>query len=221
MSNYVFFLDDSSIKSRFKNKGDYDFKFSDTEKKIDQDASKVIFLSFNDSSENKAKHLSKNESSKLYEQLESNDELKNKIKKQFLKVLEKDEIEFGKTSLCEEFIIESMHESASLTKEAINDLYIESVGHVKTLTAILIAIAHIDYEIISPNGQLMAMAAFSHSNLEVRECAVRAFEYWGNIESLKILEQTNLEPKWLQNYLEEVTEDLREELNVQACTENK
>ena len=59
---------------------------------------------------------------------------------------------------------------------------------------------------------IWSLAAFPNKNQEVKEAAIRAFESWGNLESLKILKNISLEEEWLSEYLNEVISDLNEEL---------
>ena len=62
----------------------------------------------------------------------------------------------------------------------------------------------------------MAVAALSHADIEVRECGIRAFENWGNLHSLIVLENLEVSPPWLQDYVRRVVHDLRKELNVEV-----
>lgn len=57
----------------------------------------------------------------------------------------------------------------------------------------------------------MAIAAFSHTSEEVKELGIRAFEYWANEPSLAALEHVDVGNGWLNDYLQEVIEDLRTE----------
>jgi hypothetical protein len=74
------------------------------------------------------------------------------------------------------------------TKSWLNSLFVDNFNNADILIGILRLIARIDYLSISPEGTIMALAALAHSNMQVKECGIRAFESWCSIESLKVLE---------------------------------
>jgi len=141
----------------------------------------------------------------------SGDQLeKAKIFKQGFKTrVEMDNFEFGITSAAELFIEEQLSKKPIFTKNCLNELYIENVGDEKLTLAILKVLAHSDRRSMYPVADTIAIAALSHSSLEVRECGVRAFEYWESEEALSVLEHTALSPEWLEEYKLEVIANIR------------
>jgi len=105
-----------------------------------------------------------------------------------------------------------MRENEAITKEWLNNIYNDNYGDTNLIVGLLRVVSRFSYDRISPQGMTMALAAFPHKNQEVRETAIRVFESWGNLESLKILKNISVEESWLSEYLQQVISDLKEEL---------
>ena len=130
-----------------------------------------------------------------------------------LSIIREQELEYGYESPAEQFIREKLSEAPAVAKEWLGNLFLEYFDAPDVLVALLHAISHFDYNDIFPTGQMMALAALRYQNPEVRESAVRAFENWGNSDSLlKVLRAIRFREEWLQNYVEQVVRDLEQEL---------
>ena len=125
-----------------------------------------------------------------------------------------EEFEYGIDTEADALVRRYMEPNPLLTKKWINTIFVENSADVSILIGLLRLIARLDYTEILPEGQTMAVAALLHKNTEVKECGVRAFESWGTIESLKILEDLKVGIRWLQEYIDDVVSDLRKEYNV-------
>lgn len=150
---------------------------------------------------------------------EGEDFVRNVVTK-FLRTLEFDTLEIGMNSKCEEFIRESLEVDPLHTKEALNKLFLKNINNDKVVLSILHTISHIDYDLIYPEGQTMALACFSNKDLEIREYAIRAFENWACSSSLDILESQRVSPAWLDDYRKEVIEDIKGIIDVKVSTKN-
>ena len=131
---------------------------------------------------------------------------------QIKNLIEASEFEYGNDSILDSFLGKQLRVNNLRTKENVNNLFLDNMNNPKILTGILRTISHFDESLINPNGMTMAVAALSHQNLEVKECAVRAFENWGGEASLRLLENLEVEVKWLQDYIDNVIIDIKEEL---------
>lgn len=120
--------------------------------------------------------------------------------------------EYGFDTPLDIFLKERLAENSSVTKEWLNLIFINNFSNVPIITGILRTIAHFNYSELSPNGVSMSIAALSHENSEVKECAIRTFENWVNPESLKILKSVKIHEAWLNDYLQQVISDLEGEL---------
>lgn len=141
--------------------------------------------------------------------------------KELISLILNEEFEYGIDTKADALVRRYMELNPLLTKEWLNTIFVENFASVLVLVGLLRIIARLDYTEVSPQGQTMAVAALSHKNTEVKECGVRAFESWGTIESLKILENRTVGIRWLQEYIDNVVLDLREEHDVPTHQKNK
>jgi len=132
----------------------------------------------------------------------------------FLILVAESDLEYGFSSALDTFLRERLAENALATKDWLNALFVEHFGHVAVVTGILRTVAHLEYDEVRPEGLTMALAALSHANVEVKECGIRAFESWARPECLRILEQLGGLEQWMQEYVNQVIADLKEELTV-------
>ena len=68
------------------------------------------------------------------------------------------------------------------------------------LISILKVITHSDPKVFAPMNRAVATSALSHQSVEVRECAVRAYEYWEDPTLFIDLQMRPLQPDWLEEY---------------------
>jgi hypothetical protein len=118
--------------------------------------------------------------------------------------------EYGITSNADILISEEMKKNKLATKATLNELFVNHYDNPSILIGILQVVSR--NENIYPEGCMMATAALSHKNFEVRECGIRCFENWVSEATLKILKNISTEPQWLQDYLSTVIHNIEEEL---------
>jgi hypothetical protein len=150
--------------------------------------------------------------------------LKRQFTKELIALILDEDFEYGFDTKADALVRSQMQLNALAVKSWLNWIFVENFSNIPVLLGILRIIARLDYFEVYPEGQTMAMAVLSHKNIEVQECGVRAFESWGTIESLKILENLKdrkVSTQWLQEYIDEVVSDLRKEYNVSIRQENR
>jgi hypothetical protein len=130
-----------------------------------------------------------------------------------LQLIEESSFEYGFDNEFDVFLRDRLAKNALATKQWMNEVFIENFGDSGVLVGILRALAHVDYQVVRPQGPTMAIAAFSHTDAEVRECGIRAMENWGTSECLAALESISCPEAWLQEYVTQVISDLRERLS--------
>lgn len=131
---------------------------------------------------------------------------------QLLNIVTEGDFEYGFRSALDRFLDARFSENALVTRQWLNELFVEHWKKPTIASGILRAIAHIDYEKMSPNGIAMAVAAFSHADIEVRECGIRALESWANSECLGFLKHVQCQDRWLSSYIQRVIQDIEQEL---------
>lgn len=130
----------------------------------------------------------------------------------FVSTLKSQELEIDYKNHIEYQLEELFKENDFVTKDWLNDVYIENFNDTKFLINILKIIGNFDKKLIASFGIVTAGSALSHKNVEVKEMAVRVFENWYTIQSYTFLKQCSLTPKWLNDYKDEVLLNIEEEL---------
>ena len=130
-----------------------------------------------------------------------------------------DDFEYGTDSKAHSIVKEQMTICASATKERLCRIYANNSQNPEILVGILRVIARFEPEEIYPEGQTMAIAALDHNDELVQETAIRAFEGWGGVSSLKILENATVSSDWVKEYLDGVISDLKEKYQTKQCKE--
>lgn len=118
-------------------------------------------------------------------------------------------IEWGIISEFDRYIIDNINDEYML--KAINEIYIKNFSNEEILIKILNAISEIEYSKVNPIGQTIAIASLSHTSIAVQQKAIEAFEKWNNENSLIILENINIEEKWLKKYVNKIIDNLKKE----------
>lgn len=136
--------------------------------------------------------------------------------KKLIQLIREQDFEYGIDTPADELVRHAFHQNIEITKQWLNEIFIENYDNEVILLGILRVLSHFEYADITPQGPTVALAALANSNPEVREGGIRAFENWGNLESLNILENVQCDEEWLNEYLQQVVYDLREELDINA-----
>ncbi|MHA1789463.1 MAG: hypothetical protein ACTSXT_09570 [Candidatus Helarchaeota archaeon] len=140
--------------------------------------------------------------------------LETKVTYQLIEIILDESFEFGIKSKSEILIEEQLKINELATRNWLNEIFIDYFDDEKILIGILRIIGRFAEQIIFPQGQTMALAALNHKNPEIKELGIRAFENWGTLNSIKILESIELNIEWLSEYKNQVINDLKEELYV-------
>jgi hypothetical protein len=127
-----------------------------------------------------------------------------------LKTMLQEEIaESGITNPSEK-IVESLYsEDKRKANILLNELFLKNFYTPHIIVGILHIISHFDYDLVSPEGPTMAIAALAHKDVEVREYGVKCFENWQHKDGIGILDQIKADERWLQNYINLVIRDLK------------
>jgi hypothetical protein len=138
-------------------------------------------------------------------------ELEQKFSRRFISHILEDDFEYGMNYKAHIIVKEQMNINAMATKEWLNRIFVSNYENSKILIGILRVIARFERDEIYPIGDTMALASLAHGDEIVQETAIRVFESWGGIDSLKLLENVSVSSKWVKEYLNEVISDLKAE----------
>lgn len=122
--------------------------------------------------------------------------------------LDSDDFEAGVKSGAEKYIESKLAENAIVAQLGVGTVFLSCTDKPRRLVGILAAVSHLDQKAFSPMNELVALSALSHSSIEVKESAVRAYEYWEDPVLVGRLKDFQLTPNWLDEYRQEVISDI-------------
>ncbi|ULL07064.1 hypothetical protein JNO42_08635 [Pseudomonas putida] len=122
--------------------------------------------------------------------------------------LESDIFEPEKKSITERYVEQWLVRKPNLAKMEIMRVFLESRKNDKRIIGILNLLAHLDPLTYHPANEMIAIGSFSHQSNEVKECALRAFEYWEDKGMAEGLKNHQLTPKWIDDYRLQIISDI-------------
>lgn len=141
------------------------------------------------------------------------DYLEQKITPLLISLIKNEDFEFGKKNETVKLIEQQLEFNSVATQNWFNKLYIKYfASDEKILIGLLRIVESLNETSLHPTGEIMAIAALSHKNDEVKELGVRIFENWCSLNSYEILKSIKVETVWLQEYITQVIKDIEIEL---------
>jgi len=114
--------------------------------------------------------------------------------------LENDIFEPDRKSLTERYVEQWLARKPAMAQIVIMNLFLESRDNDKRMIGMLNLLAHLDVKRFHPANEMIALGALSHKSNEVKEYALRAFEYWEDVDLAGRLKSHELTPKWIDDY---------------------
>lgn len=121
--------------------------------------------------------------------------------------LDNDFFEPGIKSATDHYVEKWLATDSIMTQVETGKVFLANRGNDRRIIGILNVISHMDKSTFHPMNEMIAVGALSHRSTEIKECAIRAFEYWEDIELIRSLKHHSLTPKWLDDYRLEVISD--------------
>lgn len=121
--------------------------------------------------------------------------------------LDNDFFEPGIKSATDHYVEKWLATDAMMTQVETGKVFLANRGNDRRIIGILNFVSHMDKSTFHPMNEMIAVGALSHRSTEIKECAIRAFEYWEDIELIRSLKHHTLTPKWLDDYRLEVISD--------------
>ena len=132
----------------------------------------------------------------------------------FLRIVKEEYLESGYTNSLDDFINGIVLKDPIIASTWFNYIYLKYNSNNRVMLAMLYAISRIDNILIRPTLSIMALASLSHSDIEIRETAIRCFENWGDSSSLEVLKATHNDPiDWINDYKNNVIQNIENTLN--------
>jgi hypothetical protein len=137
-----------------------------------------------------------------------------KFKMFFLKTIKESRFEYGNFSMADEYLelIQEIHKFTNKLpwSEWICDLYRENRNDEEFVIGLLKALGHIKVNELKSECIEIVKDAIENESLEIKENAVRAFENWEYTDAIPILETALFDDLFLDDYLRQVIEGLKE-----------
>jgi hypothetical protein len=124
-----------------------------------------------------------------------------------------DEFEYGKNSKSEYLLQAMLKENSHLTKEVLEQICKENRSKINIICGLLRIISHFEYSELKPQCISIVTSLISHKNEEVVECVIRCCENWENDEALNVLRKIKCRSDWMNNYLQEVINNISREIS--------
>lgn len=121
--------------------------------------------------------------------------------------LDNDFFEPGIKSATDHYVEKWLATDSIMTQVETGKVFLANRGNDRRTIGILNVVSHMDKSAFHPMNVMIAVGALSHRSTEIKECAIRAFEYWEDVELIRSLEHHTLTPKWLDDYRLEVISD--------------
>ena len=135
-------------------------------------------------------------------------ELNSSFYHRFMNFMIFDEVFETHSNLIELELLNYFNRNSYVTGQWFSNLFKDYISKPNVLINFLKILAKLESDKI-PNSHLFVASLLSNKDIEIKDFAIRVFESWGDLESLKILEHTaRISPEWLEDYKQSVIEDL-------------
>ncbi|TWH63820.1 hypothetical protein LX59_03071 [Azomonas agilis] len=177
----------------------------DDEVFIDTTSSLVDFDFDFDGSALTSVHSKENAIKSIFEKHKSDFENQfNEFRFRFEKHISFEEIPIDFESNIERELITLLNLNKIFTVNYISQWVIDSYDKDKSLINILKLLGNLDYDLLGSEITLVFAAVLSNKNTEIKEYALRVQEKWMDYHYHKILSQSELKPKWIDDYRKEL-----------------
>ncbi len=127
-----------------------------------------------------------------------------------LSAFQDEPIENGFNHPAERVIQQALRSNQSNAVSWIQAIYHENQNRASVAAAILRCVGRLSRGMVRPWGDFMIITGLSHSDVEVREAAVRAIEMWVDPSLSQVLQDHDEQVPWLRDYINQVIGDLEE-----------
>jgi len=132
-----------------------------------------------------------------------------KLENEFIFLINHDEIEIGSYTQVDKFLEDSLTKDNLITQNILSEIFKKHYTDISFLCKFLLLISRVPPSKIQSVGHNIAMAALNHKNDEVKEYALRVFETFADHDALDFLIESKEDIFWIQDYKEEIIEDIR------------
>lgn len=119
-------------------------------------------------------------------------------------------IEIGEPTEAE-YIIDDLIRKTSPkdTMEWMYNIFLNNTDNSLLLCTLIHSLSHIEYELVYPQGPMMAIAMFTHKDKRVVGYAIKAFSNWNSKDSLKYIEHMQPKETWAKREMNRIIEYIK------------
>ena len=119
-------------------------------------------------------------------------------------------IEIGEPTEAEYIIDDLIRETTPKdTMEWAYNIFLNNTDNILLLCTLIHSLSHIEYELVYPQGPMMAMAMFAHDDKRVVGYAIKAFSNWNSKDSLKYIEHMQPKEIWAKREMNRIIEYIK------------
>ncbi len=126
----------------------------------------------------------------------------------FLRLIYQSDFEYGYITPADEYVENALKDYGTFAMDWISEIFHSNYSQHAVIVGLMKVLSHLDHNLVSSQGMIMATAALRHKNLEVVECSIRCFENWEDPKNADILKSITFEQEWLNKYSKDVIKDL-------------
>lgn len=139
--------------------------------------------------------------------------IQKEFEEKLLFYFQNEEIGLGTYTEADKLLESYLNDFNNLTQGMISNIFRKNIKEPEILCKLLLLISRLNPSKIDQTGHVIAMAALNHNNNDVKEYAIRVFENFSDESSLEFLEESKQDVFWLQEYKEEIIQELKEKFN--------
>ncbi len=160
-------------------------------------------------------YSTKNSTSSIVDNTQKKKEetLQKEFEEKLLFYFQNEEIGLGTYTEADKLLESYLDDFNNLTQGMISKIFRKNIKEPEILCKLLLLISRLNPSKIDKTGHMIAMAALNHDNNDVKEYAIRVFENFSDESSLEFLEESKQDIFWLQEYKEEIIQELKEKFN--------
>lgn len=132
----------------------------------------------------------------------------NSKTREFLYLLRHSYFENGMENEASRFIDNLMEKNICVTREWINDIFIENYNNTDVAIKILYLIADYSRNDMGNNAISMAVMGLNHKDDMVKSAALKAIDHWNSIDMLPILKNIEIKTPWVENMLNIIVQQI-------------
>lgn len=142
--------------------------------------------------------------------ISTDDKIKEYFSKAFIDSIQNEDLEFGMFGHTTELVKKFLSYNKDLILSELQNLVLQNFDNKRIVYSAIHTFAHLDYEIVYPQGPIFALGMSRHKDADIQDFSIQCFEMWCSKDSLNYLEQISIDTPWLDEYLKNTIEYIKD-----------